>query len=337
MGVLDIYGFEIFASNGFEQFCINYCNEKLQQLFIELVLKREQEEYKREGIDWVNIDYFDNAAICTMVDDSKTGIISMLDEQCAGKTGSDAKFLAHMDKALRGNDRYASRQTAGSDNSLEHNRDFRICHFAGDVVYNTEGFVDKNQDTLFHDLKRLLYNCNNKSLQSMWPEGADEITAVHKIPPTAATSFRASMFKLVEILLSKEPYYVRCIKPNASKAAGKWTDELCRHQVRYLGLMENLRVRRAGYCNRQVYDVFLERYKMLSDKTWPNWRKDPQEGVRHIVEALKMGDQVAFGKTKLFIKEPKTLVDLEDARERMLPVLATKIQAYWRGVLARRR
>jgi len=337
LGVLDIYGFEILPDNSFEQFCINYCNEKLQQVFIELVLQQEQAEYEREGIDWVHIEYFDNAEICNMIDDPKAGMIAMLDEQCALSSGNDKSFLALLDKALAKNARYTSKQTDAANKTCERERDFCIRHFAGDVVYDTNGFVEKNNDSLFHDLSRVLYSSSNQFLQSMWPEGADKITEVHKVPYTAATNFRRSMDSLVAMLKTKTPFYIRCIKPNKEKIASKWDEELCRHQVAYLGLMENLRVRRAGYCNRQPYEIFLERYKMLSKDTWPNWHRDPKDGARKIIDALNMTAEVAFGKTKIFIKEPQSLVRLEEEREAALPRIVSKIQARYRGVLGRRR
>ncbi|XP_034286415.1 unconventional myosin-Ig isoform X2 [Pantherophis guttatus] len=159
IGVLDIYGFEIFDNNSFEQFCINYCNEKLQQLFIELILQQEQQEYQREGIEWQHIEYFDNQIIVDLVEEPHKGIIAILDEACltVGKV-TDALFLESMDNRLGKHPHYTSRKLNSSDKSMEYGRDFRIKHYAGDVTYSVEGFLDKNKDTLFQDFKRLLYN-----------------------------------------------------------------------------------------------------------------------------------------------------------------------------------
>jgi len=335
IGVLDIYGFEIFPTNGFEQFCINYCNEKLQQLFIELVLKREQQEYAAEGITWVDVPFFDNQAICEIVESPKDGIIAILNEQSNRPDGSDSAFFAHLDRALKGNDRFSS-FSKDPKSGCNRDVDFKIHHFAGDVVYTSTEFVDKNSDTLFQDLKRALYDCSTAALHEMFPEGADDIHTVHKNPATAATNFKGSMAELTELLKSKEPYYVRCIKPNNEKVASTFDDKLVEHQVRYLGLMENLRVRRAGYCNRQVYNIFVQRYKMLSPETWPVYRGDQKEGTRIIIDALGLRSDVAFGKTKLFIKEPSTLYFMEEKREEAIPLLVAKIQAYYRGMKARR-
>lgn len=239
IGVLDIYGFEIFDNNSFEQFCINYCNEKLQQLFIQLVLKQEQEEYQREGIPWKHIDYFNNQIIVDLVEQQHKGIIAILDDACmnVGKV-TDGMFLEALNSKLGKHGHFSSRKTCASDKILEFDRDFRIRHYAGDVVYSVIGFIDKNKDTLFQDFKRLMYNSSNPVLKNMWPEGKLSITEVTKRPLTAATLFKNSMIALVDNLASKEPYYVRCIKPNDKKSPQIFDDERCRHQVEYLGLLE---------------------------------------------------------------------------------------------------
>ncbi|KAG8446971.1 hypothetical protein GDO86_014423 [Hymenochirus boettgeri] len=271
IGVLDIYGFEIFDNNSFEQFCINYCNEKLQQLFIQLVLTQEQEEYQREGIPWNHIDYFDNQIIVDLVEQQHRGIISLLDDACmnVGKV-TDSMFLDALNKQLGKHAHYSSRKVCATDKALEYDRDFRIRHYAGDVVYSVIGFIDKNKDTLFQDFKRLMFNSSNPVLKLMWPEGKLSITEVTKRPPTAATLFKNSMIALVDNLASKEPYYVRCIKPNDKKSPALFDEERCRHQVEYLGLLENVRVRRAGFAFRQLYERFLHRVQIDSPVTWPN-------------------------------------------------------------------
>ncbi|XP_041478536.1 LOW QUALITY PROTEIN: unconventional myosin-Id-like [Lytechinus variegatus] len=337
IGVLDIYGFEIFDDNSFEQFCINYCNEKLQQLFIELVLKQEQEEYQREGIEWTKVEYFNNCIICDLVEEQHKGVIAILDEAClnVGKI-TDAIFLDAMNKKLSSHPHFTSRALQPGEKSLEHGKNFMIKHYAGDVTYDVTGFMDKNKDTLFQDFKRLLFSSQNATISSMWPEGQQKVTAVTKRPPTAGTVFKNSMIELVKNLASKEPYYVRCIKPNEEKSPLLFEDVRCLHQVRYLGLLENVRVRRAGFASRQHYQRFLLRYKMLSGYTWPNFRGgDDKLGVQTLVSELQLDHDVKYGKTKIFIRTPRTIVQLEEARTRLLPALATFLQKLWRGTLAR--
>uniref|UniRef100_A0A674CID8 Myosin 1D n=1 Tax=Salmo trutta TaxID=8032 RepID=A0A674CID8_SALTR len=339
IGVLDIYGFEIFQNNSFEQFCINYCNEKLQQLFIQLVLRQEQEEYQREGIPWKHIDFFNNQIIVDLVELQHKGIFSVLDEACmnVGKV-TDKVFLQGLNSKLVNHAHYTSRKLSPTDKSLEFDRDFRVRHYAGNVVYSVVGFIDKNKDTLFQDFKRLLYNSSNPVLKVMWPEGKLRITEVTKRPLTAATLFKNSMIALVENLACKEPYYVRCIKPNDVKSPLLFEHERCRHQVEYLGLLENVRVRRAGFANRQEYPRFLQRYKMISEFTWPNHDlPSEKEAVKKLLQGCGFEQDVAYGKTKVFIRTPRTLFCLEEQRTEMVGRIVLFLQKVWRGTIARMR
>lgn len=337
IGVLDIYGFEIFDLNSFEQFCINYCNEKLQQLFIELVLKQEQEEYRREGIEWTNVEYFNNQIICELVEQPHKGVISIMDEAClnVGKI-TDEMLLDAMDKKLSNHPHYSSRQLKPMDKELKHREDFRITHYAGDVIYCVNGFIEKNRDTLFQDFKRLMYHSGDRLISTMWPEGAQDISKTTKRPLTAGTLFQRSMAELVATLLKKEPFYVRCIKPNDIKSASVFDDVRVEHQVRYLGLLENVRVRRAGFVHRQRYDKFLLRYKMISQYTWPNFRGgSDRDGVKVLLNEKNFSHDVKFGKTKIFIRSPQTLFALERQRNDMIPHIVTLLQKQVRGWICR--
>ncbi|KAJ8378992.1 hypothetical protein AAFF_G00232210 [Aldrovandia affinis] len=339
IGVLDIYGFEIFDNNSFEQFCINYCNEKLQQLFVELILRQEQEEYKREGITWQHIEYFNNQIIVDLVEQPHKGIISILDEAClnVGKV-TDIMCLESMDTKLGQHPHYTSRKLCPTDKSMEFHRDFRIRHYAGDVTYSVEGFLDKNKDPLFQDFKRLMYNSEDPVLKEMWPEGQLSITEVTKRPLTAAMLFKNSIIALVDKLACKEPYYVRCVKPNEVKSPMLFDDGRCQHQVAYLGLLENVRVRRAGFAYRQPYARFLQRYKMTCEYTWPNHlMATDREAVKAIIDHHGFQGDVAYGHTKLFVRTPRSLFTLEQERAALIPILVLFLQKLWRGALARMR
>jgi myosin-1 len=159
-----------------------------------------------------------------------------------------------MDEKLSKTKYYSSRKIDSTKNKgLEFGRDFVILHYAGDVRYNVEGFIEKNKDTLFQDFKRLLYNSKNEMYKSMWPEGAHSITKTTKRPQTAGTLFKNSMQSLMKTLASKEPFYIRCIKPNELKSPTAFDDKRVEHQISYLGLLENVRVRRAGFAYRHDY------------------------------------------------------------------------------------
>ena len=204
IGVLDIYGFEVFENNGFEQFCINYCNEKLQQLFIELVLKQEQEEYQRENINWSHIDYFNNKIICDLVEQPHKGMIPIIDEASYNVGHVDDEILLdHLSKKLKDHKHFKSRATDLTDKTLAIKTEFRIRHYAGDVTYHIKNFIDKNKDSLFQDFKRLLFNSKNSFIKSMWPEGAQSIKEITKRPLSVANLFKNSMIDLTQNLSTK--------------------------------------------------------------------------------------------------------------------------------------
>ncbi|KAL6471340.1 hypothetical protein MHYP_G00199900 [Metynnis hypsauchen] len=331
IGLLDIYGFEVFQNNSFEQFCINYCNEKLQQLFIELTLKSEQEEYEAEGITWEPVQYFNNKIICDLVEEKFKGIISILDEECLRPgDASDITFLEKLEDTVGGHVHFLSHKLADGKTRKVMGRDeFRLLHYAGEVNYSVNGFLDKNNDLLFRNLKEVMCMSENKILTQCFDR--EELTD-RKRPETTATQFKNSLAKLMEILMSKEPSYVRCIKPNDAKQAGRFDEVLIRHQVKYLGLMENLRVRRAGFAYRRRYEVFLQRYKSLCPDTWPNWDGRLVDGVSTLVKHLGYKpEEYKLGRSKIFIRFPKTLFATEDALEVRKHSLATKLQASWKG------
>ncbi|PNJ44698.1 MYO1A isoform 6 [Pongo abelii] len=335
MGVLDIYGFEILEDNSFEQFVINYCNEKLQQVFIEMTLKEEQEEYKREGIPWTKVDYFDNGIICKLIEHNQQGILAMLDEECLrpGVVG-DSTFLAKLNQLFSKHGHYESKVTQNAQRQHDHTMGlscFRICHYAGKVTYNVTSFIDKNNDLLFRDLSQAMWKAQHPLLRSLFPEGNPKQVSL-KRPPTAGAQFKSSVAILMKNLYSKNPNYIRCIKPNEHQQRGQFSSDLVATQARYLGLLENVRVRRAGYAHRQGYEPFLERYRLLSRSTWPHWNGGDREGVEKVLGELSMSSgELAFGKTKIFIRSPKTLFYLEEQRRLRLQQLATLIQKIYRG------
>uniref|UniRef100_A0A3B3QQ36 Unconventional myosin-Ih-like n=1 Tax=Paramormyrops kingsleyae TaxID=1676925 RepID=A0A3B3QQ36_9TELE len=317
IGLLDIYGFEVFNINSFEQFCINYCNEKLQQLFIQLTLKSEQEEYDMEGIEWEPVPFFNNKIICDLVEEKHHGIISVLDEECLRPgEASDLTFLTKLEEKMGSHPHFVTHKLADQKTRKTLQRgDFRLLHYAGEVTYCVVGFLDKNNDLLYRNIKDVSFSQVTSSQQAHNP-----------------TQFKSSLMGLTEILTSKEPWYVRCLKPNDAKQPGRFDDVLVRHQVKYLGLMEHLRVRRAGFAYRRRYEVFLQRYKALCPDTWPHWRGDPAEGVQMLVTHLGYRpDEYKMGRTKIFIRHPRTLFATEDAFETCKHELATRIQAKYKG------
>ncbi|XP_075067015.1 unconventional myosin-Ih [Mixophyes fleayi] len=336
IGLLDIYGFEVFETNSFEQFCINYCNEKLQQLFITMTLKAEQEEYKTEGIEWEPVQYFDNKIICDLVEEKHKGIIAIMDEECLRPgEATDLSFLAKLEEKVRDHPHFLTRKLAGPGNRKSIDWvDFQIIHYAGEVTYCAVGFLEKNNDLLYRNLKEVVIKSKNYILRDCFH--ASELDN-RKRPETVTTQFKNSLSCLIEILMSKEPAYIRCIKPNNAKQPGKFDDMLVRHQVKYLGLMEYLRVRRAGFAYRRKYETFLQRYKSLCPETWPNWAGPAREGVERLVKHIGyQPNEYKLGRTKLFIRFPRTLFSTVDSFELKKHQLVSKIQAKYKGCLGRR-
>ncbi|XP_042583561.1 unconventional myosin-Ie isoform X2 [Cyprinus carpio] len=331
IGVLDIYGFEIFQKNGFEQFCINFVNEKLQQIFIELTLKAEQEEYVQEGIRWTPIEYFNNKIVCDLIESklNPPGIMSILDDVCATMhakgEGADQTMLQKLRMQINNHEHFNS-----------WNQGFIIHHYAGKVSYDAEGFCERNRDVLFTDLIELMQSSEIPFIRALFPEN---LNAEKKgRPTTAGSKIKKQANDLVSTLMKCTPHYIRCIKPNETKKPKDWEESRVKHQVEYLGLKENIRVRRAGYAYRRIFRKFLNRYAILTKESWPTWRGDEKQGVLHLLRSVNMDqDQYQLGHTKIFIKAPESLFLLEETRERKFDGYARTIQTAWRKYCARKK
>jgi len=323
LGVLDIYGFEIFEKNGFEQFCINYVNERLQQIFIELTLKSEQEEYVRENIQWVPIEFFNNKVVVDLIESKRPpGMMCILDDVCATmhavSKGSDEDFVRKMDVNCGENKHYQGMQNK-----------FLVRHYAGPVTYDCEGFCEANKDTLFKDLIILMQSTTKPFIRNLFPENVD--IDDKKRPTTFSFKIKTQCHELVDTLMKCTPSYVRCIKPNENKVPKDWDSKRVEHQCHYLNLRENIKVRRAGFCYRQTFEKMLKRYAILTPETYPTWNGNPKDGVKHILEAVEMDkDQWQFGLTKVFIKTPESLFILEELRDRKYHGYAKLIQTCYR-------
>ncbi|XP_036305816.1 unconventional myosin-If isoform X2 [Pipistrellus kuhlii] len=331
IGVLDIYGFEIFQKNGFEQFCINFVNEKLQQIFIELTLKAEQEEYVQEGIRWTPIEYFNNKIVCDLIENklSPPGIMSVLDDVCATMHatggGADQTLLQKLQGAVGTHEHFNSWSSG-----------FVIHHYAGKVSYDVSGFCERNRDVLFSDLIELMQTSEQAFLRMLFPEKLDVDKKGR--PSTAGSKIKKQANDLVTTLKKCTPHYIRCIKPNETKKPRDWEESRVKHQVEYLGLKENIRVRRAGFAYRRQFAKFLQRYAILTPETWPRWRGDERQGVQHLLRAVNMEqDQYQMGSTKVFVKNPESLFLLEEMRERKFDGFARTIQKAWRRHVAIRK
>lgn len=329
IGILDIYGFEIFERNSFEQLCINYVNEKLQQIFIQLTLKAEQDEYEREQITWTPIKYFDNKVVCELIEEKRPpGVFAALNDACAtahaDPTAADGTFVQRLN-ALSSNPNFQPRQGQ-----------FVIKHYAGDVSYAVEGMTDKNKDQLLKDILNLCGQSSNNFVHTLFPHQVDQDNK--RRPPTAGDKIKASANDLVSTLMKASPSYIRTIKPNENKSPTEYNTANVMHQIKYLGLQENVRIRRAGFAYRQTFEKFVERFYLLSPKTGYagdyTWTGDAKSGVRQILKDSSIPtEEYQMGTTKAFIKTPETLFALETMRDRYWHNMATRIQRAWRNYL----
>ena len=329
VGILDIYGFEIFDKNSFEQLCINYVNEKLQQIFIQLTLKTEQEEYAREKIQWTPINYFDNKIVCELIEEKRPpGVFAALNDACAtahaDSGAADQTFVQRLN-ALSSNPHFQPRQGQ-----------FVIKHYAGDVNYAIEGMTDKNKDQLLKDLLNLVGESSNDFVHSLFPHQVNQDDK--RRPPTAGDKIKASANDLVATLMKASPSYIRTIKPNDNKSPSEYNTGNVMHQIKYLGLQENVRIRRAGFAYRQTFDKFVERFYLLSPKTSYagdyTWTGDALSGTKQILKDTSIPpEEYQMGVTKAFIKTPETLFALEHMRDRYWHNMAIRIQRAWRNYL----
>ncbi|KAK3300183.1 P-loop containing nucleoside triphosphate hydrolase protein [Chaetomium fimeti] len=331
IGILDIYGFEIFDKNSFEQLCINYVNEKLQQIFIQLTLKAEQDEYAREQIKWTPISYFDNKIVCDLIESVRPpGVFSAM---------KDATKTAHADPAAC--DRTFMQSINGMSNPhlTPRQGNFIIKHYAGDVTYTVDGITDKNKDQLLKGILNLVQGSQNKFLHDIFPQQVDQDN--RKQPPSAGDRIKTSANALVETLMKCQPSYIRTIKPNENKSPTEYNVPNVLHQIKYLGLQENVRIRRAGFAYRQSFEKFVDRFFLLSPATSYageyTWQGSYEAAVKQILKDTSIPqEEWQLGVTKAFIKSPETLFALEHMRDRYWHNMATRIQRMWRAYLAYR-
>lgn len=342
IGILDIYGFEIFEVNAFEQLCINYVNEKLQQLFISQTLRTEQDEYMKEGISWQKIEFFNNQIVCDLIEDPKIhGIFPLLDEQCAIARLSDLELIERYNASHSNHPHYIKSRIQGPY--------FTIQHYAGKVEYDVTLFFEANVDTFFNDLHRGMALSSIPFVRDLFIDTRTEEEKL-KRPPSTSQQFRAHVANLLKKLDGCNPHYIRCIKPNDKKAPMFVNSKLIGEQVRCLGLVENLSVRRQGFCYRETYATFIKRYNFLSKATWPHVKahstrkaaadllltpgiaiKDTK--TQRIVPFKEDSDTLgcfSLGRNKIFLRHPQALSALEVMREEKLPEVVNILENAWR-------
>nr|XP_043871785.1 myosin heavy chain, fast skeletal muscle-like isoform X2 [Solea senegalensis] len=344
IGVLDIAGFEIFDYNSLEQLCINFTNEKLQQFFNHHMFVLEQEEYKKEGIEWEFIDFGMDLAACIELIEKPMGIFSILEEECMFPKATDTSFKNKLYDQHLGKTKAFEKPKPGKGKAEAH---FSLVHYAGTVDYNISGWLDKNKDPLNDSVVQLYQKSSNKLLAMLYAShsASDDASSGGKKGgkkkgasfQTVSALFRENLGKLMTNLRSTHPHFVRCLIPNETKTPGKMENFLVIHQLRCNGVLEGIRICRKGFPSRILYADFKQRYKVLNASVIPEGQFiDNKKASEKLLGSIDVDHtQYKFGHTKVFFKAG-LLGTLEEMRDEKLAELVTMTQALCRGHLMRK-
>ncbi|XP_063926262.1 unconventional myosin-Va-like [Zophobas morio] len=323
IGILDIYGFESFDKNSFEQFCINYANENLQQQFNSHVFKKEQEDYVKEGINWSFIGFTDNKP-CLELIESRAGIIALLDEECIMTKGSDENFCDKLYNNFKEHEFFSKPKLSGK-RAL-----FTISHFAQKVTYDAAGFLEKNKDKIADELLDVVRQSKMPYLQGLFPSvqkpPEEEAKRAPKKPLTVGSKFKASLRLLMDTIYTTNTHYVRCLKPNMAKLPGLFSRSHMLEQLRACGVLSTIKISQAGFPGKVEYNKFFERFRPL---TWTSGDDVVQRSKEIVKEYVKEGNY-QFGKTKVFFRAGE-LGLLEAKRNDVLNSAIINMQAFIRG------
>uniref|UniRef100_A0A8D0L4H9 Myosin heavy chain 3 n=1 Tax=Sphenodon punctatus TaxID=8508 RepID=A0A8D0L4H9_SPHPU len=344
IGVLDIAGFEIFEYNSLEQLCINFTNEKLQQFFNHHMFVLEQEEYKKEGIEWEFIDFGMDLAACIELIEKPMGIFSILEEECMFPKATDVSFKNKLYDQHLGKSANFQKPKPVKGKAEAH---FSLVHYAGTVDYNISGWLEKNKDPLNETVVGLYQKCSMKILSNLYAtfaatdaaEGGTKKKAAKKKGSsfqTVSALFRENLNKLMSNLRTTHPHFVRCIIPNETKTPGAMDHKLVLHQLRCNGVLEGIRICRKGFPNRIIYGDFKQRYRVLNASAIPEGQfMDSKKACEKLLGSIDIDHtQYKFGHTKVFFKAG-LLGLLEEMRDDRLAQLITRTQAMCRGFLMR--
>uniref|UniRef100_A0A1W7RFJ1 Myosin-9 n=1 Tax=Agkistrodon contortrix contortrix TaxID=8713 RepID=A0A1W7RFJ1_AGKCO len=350
IGILDIAGFEIFELNSFEQMCINYTNEKLQQLFNHTMFILEQEEYQREGIEWNFIDFGLDLQPCIDLIEKPAGppgILALLDEECWFPKATDKSFV---EKVMQ---EQGSHPKFQKPKQLKDKADFSIIHYAGRVDYKADEWLMKNMDPLNDNVATLLHQSSDKFVSDLWKDvdrivGLDQVVGISDSALPGAFKTRKGMFrtvgqlykeqlaKLMATLRNTNPNFVRCIIPNHEKKAGKLDPHLVLDQLRCNGVLEGIRICRQGFPNRVVFQEFRQRYEILTPNAIPKGFMDGKQACVLMIKALELDPNLyRIGQSKVFFRAG-VLAHLEEERDLKITDVIIGFQACCRGYLARK-
>ncbi|TYI59860.1 hypothetical protein E1A91_D10G065400v1 [Gossypium mustelinum] len=324
IGVLDIYGFESFKCNSFEQFCINFTNEKLQQHFNQHVFKMEQEEYTKEEINWSYIEFVDNQDVLDLIEKKPGGIIALLDEACMFPKSTHETFAQKLYQTFKNNKRFIKPKLSRTD--------FTISHYAGEVAYQANQFLDKNKDYVVAEHQALLTASECSFVRSLFPPLPEESSKSSKFS-SIGSRFKLQLQSLMETLSATEPHYIRCVKPNNVLKPAIFENFNVIQQLRCGGVLEAIRISCAGYPTRRTFYDFLNRFGLLApDVLEGNY--DDKVACQLILDKKGLkGYQV--GKTKIFLRAGQ-MAELDARRAEVLGNAARTIQRQIRTYIARK-
>ncbi|KAI1884055.1 hypothetical protein AGOR_G00222450 [Albula goreensis] len=355
IGILDIAGFEIFELNSFEQLCINYTNEKLQQLFNHTMFILEQEEYQREGIEWSFIDFGLDLQPCIdliekplslCLSASPPGILALLDEECWFPKATDKSFV---EKVVQ---EQGTHPKFHKPKKLKDEADFCIIHYAGKVDYKADEWLMKNMDPLNDNVATLLNQSSDKFVSELWKDvdrivGLDKVAGMSESIPgafktrkgmfrTVGQLYKEQLSKLMATLRNTNPNFVRCIIPNHEKKAGKLDPHLVLDQLRCNGVLEGIRICRQGFPNRIVFQEFRQRYEILTPNSIPKGFMDGKQACVLMIKALELDPNLyRIGQSKVFFRAG-VLAHLEEERDMKITDVIISFQAWCRGYVARK-
>ncbi|KAI4832052.1 hypothetical protein KUCAC02_015036 [Chaenocephalus aceratus] len=350
LGILDIAGFEIFEDNSFEQLCINYTNEKLQQLFNHTMFVLEQEEYQREGIEWSFIDFGLDLQPCIELierPNNPPGVLALLDEECWFPKATDVSFVEKLMNTQGNHIKFAKTK------QLKSKTEFSLFHYAGRVDYNATAWLTKNMDPLNDNVTSLLNNSSSQFVQDLWKD-ADRVVGLDTIAKMSDSSmqsgsktkkgmfrtvgqlYKESLAKLMTTLHNTQPNFVRCIIPNHEKKAGKLDAFLVLEQLRCNGVLEGIRICRQGFPNRIVFQEFRQRYEILAANAIPKGFMDGKQACCLMIKHLDLDPNLyRIGQSKIFFRTG-VLAQLEEERDLKITVVIIAFQSQARGFLARK-
>ncbi|XP_062304055.1 myosin-11-like isoform X3 [Osmerus eperlanus] len=350
LGILDIAGFEIFENNSFEQLCINYTNERLQQLFNHTMFILEQEEYQREGIEWNFIDFGLDLQPCIELierPNNPPGILALLDEECWFPKATDISFVEKLMNTHVNHVKFAKPK------QLKDKTEFSVLHYAGKVDYNASAWLTKNMDPLNDNVTALLISSVSPFIQDLWKDG-DRVVGLDALAkmtdssmPSASKTkkgmfrtvgqlYKESLTKLMTTLHNTQPNFVRCIIPNHEKRAGKLDANLVLEQLRCNGVLEGIRICRQGFPNRIVFQEFRQRYEILAANAIPKGFMDGKQACCLMIKHLDLDPNLyRIGQSKIFFRTG-VLAQLEEERDLKITVVIIAFQSQARGFLARK-